>query len=299
MSKKILHCISVTTHPEAEEAIGEALYRQFGVGSVVWHNLESGESTVSVYVDLTPEGVTKKRRGLRTELKAFSSYGLKTGSLKITARRVKPEDWEESWKRHFKPIEVGNDLLIKPSWSKRKPRAGAKVIILDPGLSFGTGQHPTTSYCLEQLAAARIRDQRQSFLDIGTGTGVLAIAAAKLGYDPVRGFDFDPVAARIAKENSVLNDCSQIEHGEQDLMTLPVRSKQKFDVICANLMYDILIFGRKRIINRLHKKGRLILAGILTTQFKQVTDSYREVGMRLVKSNGEGEWTSGTLEFNV
>ncbi len=299
MNRKCLRCISVTTHPEAEEAIGETLYRLFDTGAVVWHNLETGESAVSVYVELTYDALTQKKRALRMELKAFSTFGLKTGSLKITTRQVKPEDWAESWKRHFKPIEIGNELLIKPSWSKRKPLAGAKVVILDPGLSFGTGQHPTTSYCLEQLAAARIRSTPQSFLDIGTGTGVLAISAAKLGYEPVRGLDFDAVAVRIARENSALNQCTSIVYGEQDLMKLPVRSKDKVDVICANLIYDVLISGQQRILNRLNKSGRLIIAGILTTQFPQVTDSYRKAGMRLIKSRAEGEWTSGTLKFDV
>jgi ribosomal protein L11 methyltransferase len=296
---RTLRCISVITHPEAEEAVSEALFRLFGTGAVIWHNLETGESRVSVYVELAQEDLTKKRRELRAELKEFSKFGLQTGSLKTTAHRVKPEDWAESWKRHFKPIEIGDDLLIKPSWSKRKPRAGAKVIILDPGLSFGTGQHPTTSYCLEQLATARVHDRHQSFLDIGIGTGVLAIAAAKLGYEPVQGFDFDPVAVRIANENADLNLCSSIELWEQDLMKLPVRSKEKFDVICANLIYDVLIAGQQRIINRLNKNGRLILAGILSAQFAQVTGSYRTAGLRLMKSNTEGEWTSGTLQFGV
>lgn len=298
MSDKTLRCVSVTTLPEAEEAVGEILFNLFDSSAVTWHNLDSGESTVSVYVELSQRNVIADRRSLRNQLKRLPEFGLATGSLRITARKVKPEDWAESWKRHFKPIEIGDSLLIKPSWSKRKPRAGAKVVILDPGLSFGTGQHPTTSFCLEQLAAAKHIDDRQSFLDIGTGTGVLAIAAAKLGYQPVQAFDFDPIAVRIAQENSDLNDCSEIEYSEQDLLKLPVRSKQKFDVICANLMYDVLIAGQKRIINRLAPNGRLIVAGILTTQFSMVVESYRNAGMQLVKSGCKGEWTSGTLLFD-
>jgi len=298
VNTKCLRCISVRTHPEAEEAVGETLFRLFDSAAVTWHDLESGESTVSVYVELAQKKVISGRRELRADLKRFSEFGLKTGSLKISARQVKPEDWAESWKRHFKPIEIGTHLLIKPSWSNRKPKRGAKVVVLDPGLSFGTGQHPTTSFCLEQLAAARNTDQQQTLLDIGTGTGVLAIAAEKLGYTPVQAFDFDPVAVRIAKENSELNHCSQIEYWEQDLLALPVRTKDKFDIICANLMYDVLISGQKHIINRLHKNGNLILAGILTTQFPKVTDSYCKSGMSLVSSRREGEWTSGRWKFD-
>ena len=108
---------------------------------------------------------------------------MKIGAGKIEIAKVKREDWAESWKRHFHPIEIGKTLLVKPSWSKKRPAKNQAVVILDPGLSFGTGQHPTTSFCLHQIARGRKNGTpRPSFLDIGTGSGILAIAAAKLGY---------------------------------------------------------------------------------------------------------------------
>ena len=298
MNSRKLRCVSVKTDPEAEEAIGEILFRLFDATATVWHDLESGESTVSVYVELTRSAAIAGRRALRDKLNRFSGYGLKTGSLKVSARQVKPEDWSESWKRHFRPIEIGNKLLVKPSWSKRKPRSGAAVVILDPGLSFGTGQHPTTCYCLEQLSVAHTPGRQQSFLDLGTGTGVLAIAAAKLGFDPVYGIDFDPSAIRNAQENSRLNGCPSVTYSHQDLLRLPVRSKEQHDVICANLISDVLITGRDRILNRLSKSGRLIIAGILTTQFSQVIECYRNAGMQLIHRKTGGEWTSATLRFD-
>ena len=137
---------------------------------------------------------------------------------------MRREDWAESWKRHFKPIEIGDALLVKPSWSKRRPRKNQAVVILDPGLSFGTGQHPTTAFCLREIVRLKLAKERgrlarefktrhhadepsalQSFLDIGTGSGILAIAAAKLGYQPVHAFDFDAEAVRIARANARAN----------------------------------------------------------------------------------------------
>ena len=121
--------------------------------------------------------------------------------------KVPPEDWAESWKRHFKPIEIGGDLLILPSWSKRKPKTGQAVVVLDPGLSFGTGQHATTSFCLNEIVKLRRSSKASelSLLDGGTGSGILAIAAAKLGYKPVEAFDFDPVSVRVARANATSN----------------------------------------------------------------------------------------------
>lgn len=299
MSEQTLRCISVSTTLEAEDAICEILFQIFEASAAIWHNLETKVSTISVYAELAQEVLAERKQKLRTRLRELEGFGLNPGSLKISARKVKPEDWSESWKRHFKPIEIGDKLLIKPSWSRRKPQKGAAVVILDPGLSFGTGQHPTTSFCLEELASARAKATPQSFLDIGTGTGVLAIAAEKLGYEPVTGFDFDPVAVRVAKENGDVNRCGIAQFKEQDLLKLAVQTKEKHDVICANLIYDILLEGQKRIVNRLKNSGVLILAGILTTQFPQILQSYESIGMKLIRKKELGEWTSGSFRFDA
>jgi ribosomal protein L11 methyltransferase len=209
---------------------------------------------------------------------------------------VRVRDWAESWKRHFKPLEIGDSLLIQPTWSRRKPRAGQQLVLLDPGLSFGTGHHATTRFCLEQLAALRRPAPSQSFLDIGTGTGILAISAVKLGYSPVKAFDFDPDCVRIARENAALNKvAAEVHPTRADLMRLPPRSAGRFDVVCANLMYDLLLAGRGRILARLRPGGTLVLAGILATQFQLVADAYAAAGLRLVASRTEKEWRSGAF----
>src|SRR5205814_9828492 len=132
-----------------------------------------------------------KRARLADALENIRNAGLKLGPARIKLERVRSQDWSESWKRHFKPLEIGRELLIRPSWSKRRAHKDQAVVVLDPGLSFGTGQHPTTAFCLRQLATRRIPGQAQSFLDIGTGSGILAISAARLGYGPIRAIDSD------------------------------------------------------------------------------------------------------------
>ena len=111
------------------------------------------------------------RKEILDGLKRITNCGLKIGSGKVTMAKVRREDWAESWKRHFKPIEIGNALLVKPSWSKKHPRRNQAVVMLDPGLSFGTGQHPTTAFCLHELARCGQFKTRRSFLDMGPVRG--------------------------------------------------------------------------------------------------------------------------------
>jgi len=296
MNRKPLLKISVATSAEAEEAIGGALEKIFFQPPSVYADERTKVSTVSVYCNDRAAWTPARRRALLAELKRLKAAGLKLGRGKISATRLARQNWAESWKRHFKPIAVGNALLLKPSWSRRPPRRGQAVVVLDPGLSFGTGQHATTAFCLAQLVRGRKPRQRQSFLDIGTGSGILAIAAAKLGYAPVSAFDYDPESVRTAKANARQNRVAKLLHlGREDLKELPVRSREKFDFICANLISNLLLAERRRIVNRLKPGGVLILAGILKREFAGVQEAYEEAGLQLAAARSEKEWRSGAF----
>ncbi|NJO55334.1 MAG: 50S ribosomal protein L11 methyltransferase [Rhodospirillales bacterium] len=297
MNTRALRCVSVTVTPSNEEAISELLVRVFNSATAVYTDLEAGISRAQVYVTVSSSELASKKREVKAGLRNIAAAGLDTAHAAIHSKRLKPQDWSESWKRHFKPLLIGDQLLIKPSWSKRRPRAGAQVIILDPGLSFGTGQHPTTRFCLEQLAKRRLTGVRQSFLDIGTGTGILAIAADKLGYHPVEGFDFDHAAIRIAQENAKLNKSDKIRLTRKDLTRLSQTSTKKFDVICANLTHDLLVDEVARILSRLKQGGTLILAGILKEQFAAVEKAFGREAMQRKARRHEGEWTSGVFQI--
>ena len=193
-------------------------------------------------------------------------------------------------------MEIGNTLLIKPSWSKRRTRKSQKIIVLDPGLSFGTGQHATTSYCLNEIIRLKASDQPQSFLDIGTGSGILAIAAAKMGYSPIYAIDYDVDAVRIAKENARRNRVDhKIRFEHRDLTQLKIGHFPRCNLIAANLIYDMLCTEAKRIIAWLKPDGNLILAGILREQFSQVRATFERLGLKLVRSKMHNEWHSGTM----
>jgi ribosomal protein L11 methyltransferase len=288
--------ISVLVTAEAEEAVCALLSDVLGLPAASYHDAENGQVTASVYLDDPTAWSPLKRSRLLTGLRRIEDCGLQIGAKRISACTLRREDWAESWKRHFKPISIGSALLVKPSWSRRLPRRGQKVVVLDPGLSFGTGQHPTTRFCLEQLASARRPEAKQSFLDMGTGSGILAIAAAKLGYRPVEAFDFDPDAIRIARRNASWNRVSQrVRFSGQDLSRLPLRPGRRYDVICANLISDLLRVEQPRILARLAPGGTLVLAGILRSQFAAIRHAYQSAGLELKDHRTENEWESGAF----
>jgi len=296
--------VSIGTTPEAEEAVTELLQDFFSHPASSYTDVETGAVTVMLYLS-GGRAMGKKRRtaaALRQRLAQITTCGLDIGTGKISVQRIRRENWAESWKRHFKPIEFGSALLIKPSWSRRSPKKGQAVIVLDPGLSFGTGQHPTTGFCLQQLVARhqklKQRNAHGAFLDIGTGSGILAIAAAKLGYAPVEAFDLDAEAVRIARENSRKNGVSRkVNIRREDVMKMPRRWNKKYDLVCANLISTLLVAERRRIVSRLKPGGMLVLAGILKREFASVQVAYEACGLRLVASRTEKEWRSGAFCF--
>lgn len=297
MKPRPLLQVSISTKPEAEEAISELMGRVFAAQASVYASEETKESVVSVFCE-PHDWNANRQAALREGLRAVLASGLNARKATISTRRVAREDWAESWKRHFKPIEVGRQLLVKPSWVKRRPRKNQAVVVLDPGLSFGTGNHPTTLFCLQEVAGCRRAGERQSFWDLGTGSGILAIAAVKLGYRPVEAVDFDPQAVGVAIENARRNRVAQavrIKRG--DVTRLPLRPARLYDVICANLISNLLIEERKRIAARLRPGGTLVLAGILVAEFGEVQRAFEQCGLRLVRSRTEGEWRSGAFEW--
>jgi ribosomal protein L11 methyltransferase len=296
MKRTLLWKITVTTAAEAEDAVAELLGGTFCQPATSYTDAETRRTTVSVYVQKRLDWSRARQAELASSLKRIASSGLDIGPGKITLKRIRQEDWAESWKLHFKPLLIGSALLLKPSWSRRRPRKGQVVVVLDPGLSFGTGRHPTTAFCLRQLVEGRRPGAAQSCLDVGTGSGILAIAAAKLGYAPVDAFDFDPQSIRVARANARRNGASaKIRFHRQDLTKLPRRSARKYSLVCANLVSNLLLAERTRILARLRPDGVVVVAGILKGEFVQVQRAFAAAGLRLISSRTEHEWHSGAF----
>jgi len=299
MKPRSLWRVSIVTLPEADEAVAELMGGRFQQPVSSYLDLETGRNTLSVYLEEKPAGWNDLREKLASGLKKIRRCGLATGPARIALARMRREDWAESWKRHFPPLEIGDSLLIKPSWSRRRARRNEAVVILDPGLSFGTGRHPTTKFCLQELVRCGKFRSSRSFFDIGTGSGILAIAAARLGYAPVHAIDFDPEAVRIARANARRNGVRRkLRITRADVAKLPLRPARQYDLICANLISTLLISERRRIVNRLRPGGTLVLAGILKSEFSSLQKAFIELGLKLAVSRGTNEWCSGSFDYS-
>jgi ribosomal protein L11 methyltransferase len=278
--------------------VADLLETSFGQPACSYRDFETGLTTVSVYLTRKKAWTRSKRLKLRDGLARLEQCGLEIAPGRLSLAKVRPLDWAEAWKRHFRPMEVGPELLVKPSWSRRRPRPGQAVVVLDPGLSFGTGQHPTTSFCLRELAAHRRAGEAKSFLDIGTGSGILAIAATKLGYAPVAAFDWDADAIRVARANAHQNGVvGQITFSRADVAKPHRHLRGRYSVVCANLVGDLLFRQKKRMLGWLKREGLLVLAGILRSEFASVRRAYEQAGLKLVASRTEGEWRSGSFSW--
>lgn len=292
MSRSELWEVSVCVDEAIEELAGRAMAGALGVFPASHLNVKTGVLRLSVFLERDSAWIAATRDRLREEWnRSHPALPFPRMSLK----RLRREDWAESWKHHFRPIEVSSRLLIRPSWSRRKPRRRQRVLVLDPGLSFGTGQHPTTRFCLAELDRVAAERPGFSVLDVGTGSGILALAAVRLGAAHVEAFDYDPVAIRVARENAQRNRLEgrlRIEPG--DVRELAVRGRC-FDVVCANLTADLQTRCLGRLVKRLAPAGVLVLAGILRREFGTVKGVCEDAGLVLKRSASQGEWRSGAF----
>lgn len=296
MKPQSVYQLSVVALQESEEAIAELLSGIFERPGALYVDFEKKIGVISTYLEKSKKPTKKQLTAVREGLVNIAACGLDIGAGEVHLVLLKGSDWMESWKKHFVPIDIAGKLLVKPGWEKRKAKKGQHEIILDPGVSFGTGHHPTTLFCLQQIVAQRIEGEKQSFIDIGCGSGILGIAAAKMGYTSIVGFDYNADSVRSARENCLMNKVGdRVKPTKKDLTKLPLDTARKYDLVCANLIYDMLISERERIANRLKPEGLLVLAGILETQFPKVSKAFREIGFKLVDSEVGGEWKSGSF----
>jgi ribosomal protein L11 methyltransferase len=200
---------------------------------------------------------------------------------------VPDEDWGEGWKKDFRPLDVGR-VRVRPSWIDAPPPPGVVEVVLDPGMAFGTGTHPTTALCLAALSDLLGARPGASVLDVGTGSGLLAIAARKLGAGRVAGNDEDPVAVRVARENAERNGAAL------ELTGAPVEAiPGAFEVVVANILANVLVDLAPALAAKVAAGGVLLLSGILHPQEDEVRRAYVAAG--LVPWPGgdrrEGEWS--------
>lgn len=220
------------------------------------------------------------------------SFGDRVGAF-VSAADITDFGWAENWKEHFKPARVSGRIVIRPSWEAYAPAPGDVVLIIDPGQAFGTGTHETTRMCLvflDEFYGAG--DGPRRVLDVGTGTGILGIAAAKLGAGEVLGLDTDPKAVEVAAENASVNGVASAFRAA----VTPLHDvRGEFDMVVANIIAEILIDMKDEILGRLVPGGRILLSGILAEKAGWVRDEYEQAGARFVEERLDGQWAALTM----
>ncbi|MGE5591162.1 MAG: 50S ribosomal protein L11 methyltransferase [Bacillota bacterium] len=225
---------------------------------------------------------------LRRGLSAIRSLGLGPVDEPVLGL-VNEEDWANAWKAYFHPFRVGRRLVVVPSWEDYIESPGDIRLTLDPGMAFGTGTHPTTSLCLEVLEEAVRSGDR--ILDVGCGSGILAIAAAKLGAESVEAMDIDPVAVQVAEENVARNGVSgsvRLARGELAAVVPP--GKPSADIVVSNIIADVIIALVGDVRARLRPGGLWLAGGIIEERLPQVEEALRRGGFELAGCRLKGGW---------
>lgn len=271
---------------EAVEAVSEILDRVGYNGIAVDVPLEpSAPHVVKAYLVYDRAARWKVRR-VKEAIGRLGAFGL--GPVgEVSVKRIVDEDWLETWKAQFTPIRIGR-FLVRPSWSASSGPSDGVEIVLDPGMAFGTGLHPTTRQCLE--AVGRIALEGRSVLDVGTGSGILAVAAAKRGARPVVAVDTDPLAIRATVENARRN-AATIEAREGSAADV----EGPFDVVLANLVADVLIAIARDLRARTRPGGTLVVAGIIHETEERVARALGELGLAVVDRDQRDDWVSLVL----
>jgi ribosomal protein L11 methyltransferase len=237
-----------------------------------------------------PAAVERAVVEVTTALGHLQAFGLRPiGDL--TTRVVHEADWAEAWKAHFPVLRVGRRIVIKPTWRRHRPQSDEVVIALDPGMAFGTGLHPTTRLCLAALE--RVADRRlvtgARALDVGCGSGILSIAAARLGAASVLGVDTDPIAVEATGANAARNRLTRrIAAREGSLPT----GEGPFDVVLANLIAGVLVALAGELAAEVRPGGTVVASGIYIDRETEVHEAFAAVGLEVGDRSAEGDWVA-------
>ncbi|WP_420644569.1 50S ribosomal protein L11 methyltransferase [Candidatus Leptofilum sp.] len=293
--------VSVITDGEGAEAVAEVLrpfahndgvvLEQLGDESNPAHDALETAVTVKIYL---PESEDTPQQRQRIE-EILYHMGRLYPLPPPTFRKLKDEDWANAWKAHYHPFRIGSRIWIQPSWIEARPQADTGdfaqpddvVLVLDPGMAFGTGLHPTTQMCLQALE--NVVQPDYSVLDVGTGSGILSIAAAKLGAGRVRAFDTDALAVKTTHSNAAQNDIDGIHIHQGVLADVPLT---KWDVVVVNILAHVIVtlLEKDRLLDYVALDGKLILSGVIEEQLEAVETAVTQAGGQVTEKIQVRDW---------
>lgn len=300
--------VKITTVHDAIEGISN-IFHEMGAGGVVIEDpqliamyansgewdaheftkeiLERKEVDVKGYLPMD-EFLMGKLENLKQELEILK---LRMGKIPtiIHEHEVKEEDWANSWKAYYKPEKIGEKTVVKPSWEDYEAKEGEIILELDPGMAFGTGNHATTSLCINLLE--KYVKPEMNVIDVGCGSGILGILALKLGANSVQSLDYDNVAVRVSKENMIINKMPHERYSvkQSDLLS---EATGKADLMVANIVADIIIKLLPNVHNNLKKDGFIISSGIIVERKEDVIETLEKYDFEVVEVVEKKGWVA-------
>ena len=273
------------------------IFQRYGYGGVVvelagGYNPDEGETapydslaTLRAYLPINRTTASRKEQ-IRLAVDLISRL---CSLSPLEERVIEEREWLESWKNHFSVLRMGR-IVICPSWVQYEAKLGDIVIEIDPGMAFGTGHHPTTNMCLTELDKMVMPGSK--VLDVGTGSGILTLAAAKLGAARVLALDIDPIAIKAAKANIKANGLQSIAKVKRQAISFGDRLDTGFDIVVANLYTKVILSIAETLMAQLVPYGNLIVSGILVTRAQEVQGQLEAAGFTLLHMVTDGDWAA-------
>lgn len=297
--------VTVVTSSEATEAVSGFFYNTGvkGVSIIDSEDVELkkrnpgdwdyfDETILDIKAGAVVKGYFKKDENfdeyleyIKESVEKLPEFGFDKGEGVVTAAKVNEEEWENNWKKYYKPTKIGDKILVKPIWENYEPKDNDVIVELDPGMAFGTGTHETTRMCIKSLE--KYVDKNSVVFDIGTGSGILSISASKLGAEKVIAVDLDPVAVDSARKNVSYNHIDNVEVLHGDLMEVV---EGKADIVVANIIADVIIFLAEGIKKFIKKEGYFISSGIILSRQEDVINKLKSCGLEILEVINDGEW---------
>jgi ribosomal protein L11 methyltransferase len=311
------HEITIYTTEEATEAIADWLHSR-GAGGVSieesgnlersrdlsfgqWYDeplndIAEGDAVMKAYFAQETD-MQQLAGSLRTFLENFSTFGIDPGRADMEIASIPEEQWADGWKQYFKPVKISERLVIKPTWETYEPNPGELIIEIDPGMAFGTGTHATTALCMRALE--HVVKENDHVIDVGTGSGILAVTAAQLGAHRVLALDLDPIAVTSAIENVKLNCLAhRVSVQQSDLLSI-VRDTQSaatialpVQVVVANILAEIIMTFVRDVYDVLAPGGVFIASGIIVAKEHDVNQALRDAGFALASREEDNGWVA-------